>query len=160
MSRVRIDGLPELIRRCLGIKDLPRTKKAVRQAGELVLREMREYPPERHGRAILSRDAEKRKRQLRAIFAKLKNGEIPYRRTRRLARGWRMDTRSVSTDMSVAVTNAVSYAHWVQSQERQTEYHRLTGWRTAEMVLDQTQARVVNIVFEALDGDVKGGKGL
>ena len=154
---VRIEGLERLLRKVDTIARQPKTKTAVRRAGELVQRKLREYPPERHGPAFLSANREKRRRQLAAIFAKLAAGEIPYRRTRRLARGWRFDYRSVRSDMVATLTNETRYAHWVQGDARQAMYHKVTGWKTAGAVLRQAEVEAVRIVFAAVEETVQSG---
>lgn len=130
------------------------TRKAVDKAGEDMQRKLREYPAERHGPAILSKDPDKRKRQLRWIFWAKKAGLIPYRRTRTLARGWSYNYRSSRETMTATLENAVPYAKWVQLEGHQAMYHRITGWRTNEQIAKDMTGPTVRTIFAGVEADV------
>lgn len=94
------------------------------------------YPPAAHRPQPFVSD-----RQRRGFFAKLNAGEIqvPYRRgfspgSQRLGQSWNIRAISWHT---VEVGNPATYGELVQSKDRQTRYHKTTGWNTVEAVADQ-----------------------
>lgn len=76
--------------------------------------------PGRSGRRMPIKSAAQR----RLIFAKVRSGEIPYRRTYRLLQGWRFQGR----DNGAVVENTAAHAELVVG-EGQAAYHAGT-WRT------------------------------
>lgn len=109
------------------------------------------YPPQRRGAAIWSSDPAKRVKQIRGFFAKLRAGEItvPYRRgqasgSQRLGQRWTTEARDGG--LTQVIGNNASYAPLVQAAKKQTQYHKITGWKTDEQVVREEGARAVQIV--------------
>ena len=44
-----------------------------------------------------------------------------------------------------------TYEHWVQSDERQTSKHTLTGWRTDEMAVTEFEPKALKILAESFN---------
>lgn len=117
------------------------------------------YPVERHGPAIWSIDKEKRKRQLRGFFAKLKAGEIevPYRRgispsSQTLGRRWTIgQVFKKGNAYELSIGNNAGYGPYVQDRDKQTRYHQLTGWVTTQAVVEREGEKVTKMVGEAIE---------
>ncbi|MBE0690069.1 MAG: hypothetical protein IH587_08115 [Anaerolineae bacterium] len=112
------------------------------------------YPPERHAPQPMT-DA-----QRRGFFAKLRAGEIevPYVRgssssSENLGQRWTVEERDGG--LTQVVGNNASYARLVQSAERQTFYHKVTGWKTDEQIMNEESRRVQEIVNAEIAADVE-----
>lgn len=113
------------------------------------------YPPERHAPQPFTSDA-----QRRGFFAKLRAGEIqvPYPRgfastSEQLGQRWAIEERDGG--LTQVVGNNATYAPLVHSAERQTYYHRVTGWKTVEQIGNEEEARVREIVNAEIAADVE-----
>lgn len=76
-----------------------------------------------------------------------------YVRTGDLGRGWTdsMPTIDLSSDTLVAtLTNSTPYGIYVQGSEDQAKVHQ-GRWRTADKIMDEWEARVVQAVESGLD---------
>lgn len=113
------------------------------------------YPPSRRGPAIWSDDPEKRRRQIRGFFAKLKAGaiKVPYirsfdRNSKRMGGSW--TTRAMRGGLVQVVGTAVDYAPLVVG-EKQTRYHKLTGWKQVEEIVTARAGRLVQIISRSIE---------
>ena len=87
-------------------------------------------------------------RSRRFFFAALRASdiEVPYRRgqspgSEKLGTSW---TTSVSADGRTGrVGNDTTYGRLVQDRDRQTAYHKTTGWNTVQDVAKKEQAAVL-----------------
>lgn len=94
-------------------------------------------------------------RQRRAVMAKLRReGNLPYQRTHRLARGWQVDFRDVADGGIMQVYNNVPYADFVQGDSAQP-MHLDTGWIQAAPVItkweDVAADRLISTWFVVSD---------
>lgn len=103
--------------------------------------------------AALERFPERAERELRGVsdrallagvaFLKQYPPQRPgarYRRTRTLGRNWsasRPTFQRVAGGFIGTIGNAVPYAPWVQSAERQAWFHKSGGWRTDAQAIDE-----------------------
>lgn len=113
------------------------------------------YPGERHDSQPFVSDA-----QRRGFFARLRSGEIqvPYVRgfaptSEQLGQRWTVEERDGG--LTQVVGNNASYAPLVQSAQRQTTYHRITGWKTDEQIINEEGPRVNEIVNAEIAADVE-----
>ena len=110
---------------------------------------LKQYPPVRRGPQPF-----KTRKQQRAFFAMLKDGkiEVPYvrgmnKKSQKLGHSW---TTSTSSDgMTVKVGTSVRYAKLVQG-EKQSNYHKKTGWKTAQEVAKEFHPRFIKIITSQL----------
>lgn len=113
---------------------------AVELAGE-----MKRYPPSSHRPQPF-----KTRKQQRAFFAMLKSGaiQVPYvrgmnRKSQKLGQSW--TTRASANGLTQTVGTAVSYARLVVG-DKQSNYHKVTGWKTADTVAKAFEGRAYKIV--------------
>lgn len=92
----------------------------------------------------------KTRKQQRAFFAMLKSGaiQVPYvrgsnRKSQKLGQSW--TTRGSSDGLAQTVGTAVGYARLVVG-DKQSHYHKVTGWKTAETVAKTFEGRAYKIV--------------
>jgi hypothetical protein len=124
-------------------------RAAIKGAAIHVLNRMKEYPPARHAKQPFVSD-----RQRRGFFAKLRAGEIqvPYRRgqspkSESLKHRWAM--RTEDDGLTAVVGNNASYARLVQDAEKQTRYHKTTGWGTVQGVMKEERDLVTGMIIGA-----------
>lgn len=76
----------------------------------------------------------KSERQRRFVMAKLRReNNLPYRRTGKLAAGWRIVSNTRGDIGEIAALNSVAYARYVQGDDAQP-FHLDTGWTQAAPV--------------------------
>jgi hypothetical protein len=152
---INIDA-DDLIRKITTLQELRRVKAAMKMAGVFLRGKMATYPARRFGpNPGLRGKSEKAAKMRRGFFAKLRSGEIevPYRRgispgSETLGRRW---TVTQSGDgMTVTIGNNASYAQLVQSADKQTQYHKTTGWLTEQEAEERHGDEVVRYVREAI----------
>lgn len=129
-----------------------RQKRLANRAGRAMMVHLRSkiapYPPvSRRPQAGQWSDAERR-----AFFAKLKAGEIevPYRRglspgSESLGKRWQIK----SSGSNHSLSNNSSYASLVQGR-KQIPYHKGTGWKTTETVLNDEQRQLATILGQEI----------
>jgi hypothetical protein len=117
---------------------------------------MAQYPAQRHGKAIWSSNPQKKIKQIRAFFAKLNSGEItvPYQRgtangSQKLGQSWTNEARSGG--LTQVIGTRAAYAQLVQSAAKQTQYHKISQWKTEEQVLREETPHMM-IVFNSYIG--------
>lgn len=79
-----------------------------------------------------------------------------YRRTNTLGRRWQRSQRSIPNGFEGRVFNDTEYAMWVQGGSTQTAVHRRTGWKTTDVVADETRTQVEHILDKAVEAIVEG----
>jgi hypothetical protein len=62
--------------------------------------------------------------------------------------------------MTGIVGNNASYARLVQDRDRQTRYHKGTGWVTAQAAVNREQTTIQRAIAEATARDVAEAGGL
>ena len=145
MSRVIVIGLPELQQQVQTLAGMRWARQALTAAAtQIILPAARVYPPERHApQPFVSA------RQRRGFFAKLRSGEIqvPYVRTYKLRDDWQVKH---GAGISAEVVNKINYNQWEQSAERQTTYHKKTGWNTDDQIAKKSAPDVVKFIDKQL----------
>ena len=111
------------------------------------------YPPAPIGQpAIWSGDPEKRKRQIRGFFAKLRAGliEVPYRRgglnSQSFGKPWATKKES---DTKYVIGNNTDYGPLVMG-DQQTRFHKRSGWPTTHGLLEKNKARIERVAIEMI----------
>jgi len=139
---VNLGTVPQRLK---NLKELRGFKRGLHAAGIHLQSKIRVYPPVSRRKAVFTSDAHRR-----AFFAMLKRGKInvPYRRgqspsSQRLASRWAVSRRNGG--LSVVVGNNATYARRVQG-DRQTAYHKKTGWKTISDVAKAERPTVVRII--------------
>ena len=118
--------------------------------GQTIKRIMAEYPPVRRGPMIWSSDKEKANRQRRYIFWARSQGLIPYvRGTNPNSEDMKHRWIVTSIPGGVEVSNNTSYARLVHDESLQTQYHKITGWKTAQAVMRDERARIMADIKDA-----------
>lgn len=142
---IRVEGLDRLLKKIgkLG----PGVYKPAIAEGATHLRDViREYPPRRFGEQPF-----KTLRQRRYFFYALEAGliQVPYVRglspgSERLGARWTIVFKDQGK--TAVVGNNARYAAIVHSQDEQSHYHTLTGWKTDRRVAQDEAGEVRKIV--------------
>ncbi|MCX7937950.1 MAG: hypothetical protein N2545_00740 [Thermoflexales bacterium] len=126
----------------------------LRAIGEFVQGKLRRYPEytyvsrkEAYGQTFQS------DRQRRWFFAALRRGElrIPYQRTGRLRRGWKVVHYGGD---AYALENDTPYAGWVQGQQ-QARMMMLRNWRTVAQIKFEEAQRIERVAAETYNREVR-----
>lgn len=98
-------------------------------------------------------------KQRRGFFYHLKQGniDVPYKRgmsrkSKKLGQSWTNEARN--NGLTQVIGTAVSYAPLVQSAAKQTQYHKVTGWKTEKQVIADEAANVNKIVNQYIQRDM------
>ena len=147
----------EVLRALDSLDKLRHLRQQVQRAGAYLMGKVRRYPPgDQHRPQPFVSD-----RQRRGFFARLHAGEIEveYKRGRspgseNLQQKW--NVKISNGGFRATVGNNTSYGPLVQGPKKQTQYHKETGWRTTEDVLDAEEAAVLEMLNDGLTKDVQG----
>ncbi len=153
-SEIRVEGLNKLLKK-LGKMGLQVYRPAIAESGAHIKSVIAVYPPRRHGKQPF-----KSARQRAFFFYALKNGliEVPYRRglspkSEALGRKWTVEFRDGGK--TAVVGNNVSYGPLVQKHDKQSMYHRVTGWKTDRQVATDEARAVKQILARHIQEAVK-----
>ena len=142
---VRVEGLDKLLRK-LGKMGPSVFRPAIAEAATHIKSKIAQYPRVRHGKQPFKTDKSRR-----YFFFALRNSliEVPYRRglspgSEALGRRWTVEFRD--DGKTAVIGNNASYARLVQSDDEQTNYHRLTGWPTDKSVAETEAHEVREII--------------
>lgn len=95
-------------------------------------------------------------RQQRKVFALIKAGKVPYRRSGRLGASLTSDAEIVPTGMVIKVGTNTPYARYViGSEEEQSHYHRGT-WEPLQRKIDDNAAEVIEVFSRTLMNYLRG----
>lgn len=84
----------------------------------------------------------KSERQRRYVMAKLrKENNLPYRRTGKLAQGWRVVSNTRGDIGEIAILNSTAYTRFVQGDDAQP-FHLDTGWPQANPLFATWEERL------------------
>lgn len=148
---IEINGLDAAIAQVQNLRDLKRINDALTKGALYLKAKMATYPPKkRPSRQRVYGATFQSAKQRRGFFAKLNAGaiDVPYRRgispgSETLGRRWTVASRGPTT---LVIGNNASYARLVQARDKQTKYHQVVGWQTAEDVTERETAQVVREV--------------
>jgi len=163
VTSIHVEGAAELIKRLVSLEQMRNVKNAIIEASYDLKGRIAEYPT-RSSRPnwMLRGNSDRAKRMRAGFFAKLKSGEIqvPYRRgaspgSERLGARWAVSTEN--SGWRGVVGNNASYARLVQDSEKQTGYHRGTGWITTNQVVKLYGPAAVGKIMKALQQEVENG---
>ena len=153
---IRIEGLPELQKIMQKVGSLQPVKTGLKSAALHVKGKIAKYPPVSRRPQPFVSDL-----QRRGFFAKLNSGEIdvPYKRgisskSERLGQSWTVEPRNAG--LTQIVGSDTSYGPLVQAKDKQTRYHKETGWRTTAQVIDEETDVVIKIVKDVVDRALSG----
>jgi hypothetical protein len=146
---IKIEGLDKLVSRLGRVGGLSGVRAAIKGAAIHVLNRMKEYPVARHAPQPFVSD-----RQRIGFFKRLRAGdiEVPYRRaqspgSQSMKHRWAM--RTEDNGLTAVVGNNASYARLVQDEEKQTKYHKTTGWGTVQGVMKEERDLVTGMIIGA-----------
>lgn len=145
MIRFDLTGLRALNKAFDALRDPATYAAAAAEAAEPLRRALTRYPSRRRGPLP---GFPRSGRQRRKVHALVREGKIPYKRTGRLGRSWRIE----AGDSGVRLVNDAPYAARVQQAGQQALYHRVSGWPTVESVAEEqagTAAAIMARVIEA-----------
>lgn len=123
---IDVEGIPELLSRLGRVSDPKAYADGVAEASRHIRNKMMEYPP--------------------------KKADSDYKRTGRLRAGWYIEGFN---SLRSLVLNEVPYAVYVQG-DRQVAFHRLTGWKTTDMVVERESDAVARIMARAAERAIRG----
>lgn len=130
---MRLEGLKELIAQVAALGRLEQITAALKAGGAHIAGKLRQYPPQRRGPQPFKTDKQRRY----FFYAKAKGLiGVPYQRgsspgSRNLKQLWTVEAESATR---VVVGNNTPYGPYVQDRDRQSRYHRETGWLTTQGV--------------------------
>jgi hypothetical protein len=120
----RIKAAPGQVRRMVGII-------ARGPIANTLIRDLSQEPGKRSGKVRWKSD-----KQRKAYFASNGFGKgIPYRRSHKLAQGWRVVVVSAAKS-EISVENSQGYTRFVQGDDQQP-FHSDTGWRQAGPIINR-----------------------
>lgn len=148
---IRVRGLESAVRALAPFDRRPIAGVAMQEAADWLQMNLQEYPPPPHPPYKLRFYSEK---QRRFVMWALRTGVIvvPYRRTRRLAEGWKVDVhwRFGRDEITARVYNAVPYVIWVMGDRMQAYMHR-GYWPTVSEVYRREEAEIDRIIRETVN---------
>ena len=145
MATVTLKGYDQLRRQMDAITRVTWLRQGIQRAVNQIAKPIAQtYPPESHRPQPFVSD-----RQRRGFFAKLRSGEIqvPYQRTYTLKNNWQVKQLAGT---ATALENETPYGGWVQGDQRQTRYHRGTGWNTETKIANKAEPKIIKY----LDGEL------
>ena len=160
---IRLVGLESLIARIDSLAELKSVKNGIKVSAIYIRGKMATYATERHGTnpLLLGRSA-RAAAMRRGFFGKMRHGTIqfPYRRgasagSKALGRSWTVDYKNGG--FTAIVGNDASYGPLVQDRDRQAQYHKTTGWVTAQDVEENETGTVDQFVTEAVQIEIDRG---
>lgn len=163
MTSIRVEGASELIRRLESLQQMRNVKNAVIEASYDLKGRIAEYPP-RSSRPnwMLRGNSDKAKRMRAGFFYRLNKKliKIPYQRntspgSEKLGARWAVSTQNQG--WRGVIGNNASYARLVQDSDKQTGYHRGTGWITTNQVVQLYGQDAIRIIRTALLQEVENG---
>jgi len=151
----RIIGDAALRRKLNSLSDLRFLRNTMTKVGEHVITNLRKYPDGNQHRPQPFKTAKSR----RYFFWALRNRmiEVPYRRgqspgSEDIIHSWTQKARNTS----VKIGSDASYGNLVQGP-KQTEYHRTTGWKTTDKVIDEEEEKILKAIQKAVDRELSKG---
>lgn len=149
MSSVQIKGVQRLLKK-LDKLNTEAYKAAISESATHVKRKIATYPPSPNGRPQF-KNGFKSRRQQGWFFKSLKDGslQLPWRRgqsskSQRLGTRWTIQFRD--NGRAAVIGNNAGYAPYVQDKERQSLYHKRTGWPTIQGVASKESKAVKAII--------------
>ena len=162
MTSIHVEGAAELIKRIDTIAGMMRVKSAIATAATMLKGYVSEYPGHTsRPNPLLRGDSDKAKRMRAGFFYHLNAGNIsvPYKRggsgSEKLGQSW--NVRMSNQGFRAVVGTNVSYAQLVQSDAKQTAYHRVTGWPTPDDVVSKHGQQAIDHIRQALIQEVNNG---
>ena len=154
---IHIEGLPELQKIMQKVGSLQPVKTGLVAAAKHLKSRIEKYPPvSRRPMAQFWTD-----KQRRGFFYYLKRGkiEVPYLRgvsdkSEVHSKSWTI--QASNGGLTQTVGSDTSYGPLVQDINKQTRYHRETGWKTIQEVKERTTREVNSIVKEVIDAALEG----
>jgi len=155
MTSIRLEGAERLKRKLAAVEKGARV--GLKAAALHVQGELKNTKPSASG--AHRPQGFKTDRQRRGFFARLRSGQIqvPYRRrmspgSQDLTHSWTQ--RAEQRGMRQVIGTNVSYARFVQGPNRQTNYHRRTGWKTSAQILQAERALIEGSVAQIIEREI------
>lgn len=161
MSSIELTGFDELIR---ALEEMPRqtrplAKKAMDKSLKAVRRIVSHYPaqPSRTRAKTFNTYMRGIGRFPRGAFVggkRRKRGAYDYGKvyetSEQLGKRWKTKTQSSGATVEGTISNAVSYADFVQG-EQQVDFHAETGWVTLDDAVEQARPKIDGFFDNVLD---------
>lgn len=137
---IRVDGLDRLAQKLGTLERLNREFMipTMEEAAHHVHSTVPPYPPPKRGSQPFVSE-----RQRRYVMAKIRSGEIPYRRTGLLGRSITTEVRAIGSGVQGVIGTNTQYSPWVISDEEtpnglgpQARYHQDHWWTLQGVVRD------------------------
>ena len=155
---VEVRGLVDAQRMLARMSAEPIAAIATQEAADYLKMALAEYPPPPHPPYKLRFYTA---RQRRFVMWALRTGVIspPYKRTRRLARGWIVDVAwRGGREVRAKIVNIVEYTRWVMSDRLQAYMHRGYWPRISEVWRDE-RSEVLKIIRETTNAYIRKARG-
>lgn len=146
-ATVETIGMDQVIKRIDTVADVKRVSTGLRAAALHVKGKIAKYPP----KTIANSPSEMRwyERNYGPRWRR-KDGSIGGRKTSEsLGKKWTDTTEN--SGLTVIVGNNVSYAPYVQDEEKQASFHKARGWKTAQGVVRDEMDTIMRFVTSYLD---------
>lgn len=155
---INVKGLDKAVRMAGYMGTYPVAGIAVQEAADWLQMNLQEYPPLPHPKYKLRFYSAK---QRRYVMWAIRTGiiKIPYKRTRRLAHGWKVKTdwHFRSDRIKATVYNVVPYTRWVMGDRLQAYMHR-GYWPTMTEVWKREQAEIRRIIRQTVNAYIRKAK--
>lgn len=156
--KINVHGLDKAVRMAGYMGMHPVAPIAVQEAADWLQMNLQEYPPLPHPKYKLRFYSAK---QRRFVMWAIRTGviQIPYKRTRRLAEGWkvRVDWHFRSSQIKAVVYNTVPYVRWVMGDRMQAYMHR-GYWPRMTEVYKREKEEINRIIRDTVNAYLKKAK--
>lgn len=156
-KRIELRGVERIMRKLNAVK--PEVGEAVKAVGLEVKGMLAKYPRQRTGGRMQFKSLKQRRFVLYALRAGLI--DVPYRRgqsagSETLGRRWTIATKDEG--LTAVVGNNVSYGPFVQDEDKQLPFHKITGWPTVQQAKKKWEPEFVKRVRQAVRGALEHGR--
>lgn len=154
--RIQIEGLDRAVEAAKALGSVRPIVAGLRVTAQFIKGKLAKYPEQPERRSIpFASD-----RQRRHFFYLLRRGdiEVPYRRgispgTERHGQSWTIRERA--RGLVQVIGSDTSYGPLLQDVEEQTAFHRQTGWRTIQDIVDEHSRAASQRFIQAHDAVIR-----
>jgi hypothetical protein len=148
---IDVEGLDEVIEKFRQLDSADAKREMTLEVAKYIRKELQKVPsPKRVTRKQAFGVTFFSDRQRRFFFRALGSGQIkvPYRRTGRTRRGWRIEPFGHIDHLVLNETPGVQY---VQQRATQSRMMKIIGWKTAEDIVEKGSDKIRQIAGKVLD---------
>ena len=143
-ARIEIKGLDKLVKKINKLEQMDAVKAALKQSATILAGKMAEYPSQ------TAANQPPVPYYIRGRGTQTGSGNLGN--SEDLGQKWRGAKPQIrDRGFTVAIGTNVSYAPFVQSQDRQARWMKTIGWQTDQRVLDENKDEVKEYLADAIN---------